>query len=266
MPRPRRRGLPPMRRPPHGSGRLPWCRQERSPARHYRSHSSRRGLAAPQCDGDPPHCAEADRYGPAATMRPGRVVLWREARGHSRARLPSGPRQLPDGHHEREHRHGRDGVGDEPDDCGDDVRQHRRLEHGGGQQHVPAVLQPDNVQRRHRQVERRVGVEHAEHVPKRVGAQSGSTGLERPQCNQLGDHLRWGYLARNQLQDVALQLMGGDATSCLPDLVDFVVRAIWEPVDVESHHADSCCAPGDNAQPHYADAGYIDTLHRCAVH
>ncbi len=44
-----------------------------------------------------------------------------------------------DGHHEREHRHGRDGVGDEPEH-GDDVRRHRQLEHRGGEQHGRPIL------------------------------------------------------------------------------------------------------------------------------
>jgi hypothetical protein len=45
-----------------------------------------------------------------------------------------------DGHHKRQHRHGRDGVADQSGDGDDNVRSDHRLEHRGGDEHGESVL------------------------------------------------------------------------------------------------------------------------------
>ncbi len=73
---------------------------------------------------------------------------------------------LPPGHshHERQHRHGRDGVADEPEHGDGDVQSDRRLGHVARDEHgkpvLPLEYRKADVQRRHLEVERRLSVEH----------------------------------------------------------------------------------------------------------
>jgi hypothetical protein len=72
-------------------------------------------------------------------------------------------RRCAGGHHRRERRRGRDGVGDRPGDGNGNVRSNRRLEHRSGDEHGEPVLpnggpldigyRKADVQRRHQQVE-----------------------------------------------------------------------------------------------------------------
>jgi len=64
----------------------------------------------------------------------------------------------------RQHRHGRDGVADEPEHGDDDLRSDRRLGHVGRDEHgqlvLPLEYREADIQRRRLEVERRIGVEH----------------------------------------------------------------------------------------------------------
>ncbi len=99
-----------------------------------------------------------------APLQMGRCVAVSPPRGPRAASLPAGARCCANGHHQRKHRHGRDGVADRSGDGGDNVRSDRRLEHGGGDEHgqlvLPLEYREADIQRRRLEVERRIGVEH----------------------------------------------------------------------------------------------------------
>ncbi len=73
------------------------------------------------------------------------------------APLPPRARRCANGHHQRKHRRGREGVGDRPGDGEVTVRSDRRLEHRSGDKHDEPVQPGGNrkahLQRRHQQVE-----------------------------------------------------------------------------------------------------------------
>jgi hypothetical protein len=87
-----------------------------------------------------------------------------DANGIPDVDLVSSVRDAGHSHHERQHRHGRDGVADQSDDGDDDVRSDRRLEHRRGDEHgepvLPIEYRTADVQRRHQQVERGERVQH----------------------------------------------------------------------------------------------------------
>ncbi len=60
-------------------------------------------------------------------------------RGCRAATLPPRARCCANGHHRRKHRHGRDGVADEPEHGGDNLWPDRRLGHRSGDENVPGM-------------------------------------------------------------------------------------------------------------------------------